>query len=95
MVQFQDVLHRICAGKGTGTAIMELKLTHELSSVYQGLLFLVLFDLMKAYDNLYQWRLLQTLVGYGAGTKLRSLSAEFWARQDVVTQQNGFRGTHL
>ena len=76
VVQFHDVLHGFCAGRGTGTSIMELKITQELESVDQYSLFLVLFDLRKAYNNLYLGRLIQTLAGYGAVPKLRGLLAE-------------------
>ena len=53
-------------------------------------LLLLLLDLRKAHNNLDQGRLLQTLVGYGAGLKLRVLLVEFWSRQELVTHQNGF-----
>ena len=33
--QYHKVLCRFCAGKGTGTATMELKLTQELASMEQ------------------------------------------------------------
>ena len=45
-------MNRFCAGKGAGTAILELKLAQELASVDQDPLLLVLLDLRKAYDNL-------------------------------------------
>ena len=48
VVQFQDVLHIFCAGRGTGTAIMELKIAHDFASVDQDPLFLVLLDQRKA-----------------------------------------------
>ena len=65
VVQFHDVLHGFCAGRGTGTTIMELKLAQYLSNVEQDPLFLVFLELMKAHDNLDRGRLLQTLEVYG------------------------------
>ena len=47
-VQFRNVLHRFRAGRGTWTAIMELKLAQDLASVDQDTLVLVLLDLRKA-----------------------------------------------
>ena len=47
--------------RGTGTAIMELKLVQELASVNHDPIFLVFLDLQKAYDNLNRGRLIQTL----------------------------------
>ena len=68
-VTLHDILHGFRTGMGTGKAIMEIKLTHELVIMDQDLLLLVFLDLWKAYDNLYRGRLLQTLEGYGAGPK--------------------------
>ena len=47
VVQFHNVLHRFHAGRGTGTAIMELKLTQDMESVDQDTLLLVFQDLRK------------------------------------------------
>ena len=49
---------------------------------------MVLLDLSKAYDNLDRGTLLQTLVGYREGPKIRGLLSEFWLRQEVVNCQN-------
>ena len=70
VVQFHDFLHGFCAGRGAGTAIMELKIVEYLASVDQDPLFLVFLDLRKSYDILDRWRLLQLLAVYGAGLKL-------------------------
>ena len=48
-IQFNDVLHGFREGRGTGMAIMDLKLAQELSRVYNKPLLLVLLDLQKAY----------------------------------------------
>ena len=58
---------------------MELKIAQEFSSVDQDPLFLVFFDLRKAYKNLDQGGVPQTLAVYGAGPKIRGLLAEFWS----------------
>ena len=71
VVQLHNVLHSFCAGRETGTDIMELKLPQELASVDQDPLLLVFLDLRKAYNNIYRGRLLQNLEDYGAGPKLR------------------------
>ena len=93
--EFHDVLNGFRAGRGRGTAIMELKLDQELASVDQDPFFLVFLDPRKAYDNLDQGRLLKTIEGYGEGSKLWSLLAYFWSIQEVVTHQNGFHGLQL
>ena len=53
---------------------MEVNLAQELVSVDQDSLLLVLLDLRKAYDNLYQGWILRILEGYGAGPKMQT----FW-----------------
>ena len=47
-MKFHDVLHGFRDGRGTGTAIMELKLAQELSSVDHNPLFLVFLEIWKA-----------------------------------------------
>ena len=80
VVQFHDILHGFCAGRGAETAIIELKLSQGLASVYQDPLFLLRVDKRKAYDNLDHGQILQTLVGYRAGPKLWGLLVGFWSR---------------
>ena len=91
-LQMHDVLHRFRAGRGTGTAIMELKLTHDITSIDQDPLFLVFLDLSKAYDTVDRNRLLITLEGYGAGPWLCGILETFWECQQVVPRHNGFHG---
>ena len=57
----------------------------------QDLLLLLLLYLRKVYNNLEWGRLLKTLIGYGAGIKIRGFLAKIWLRKEVVTRQNGFR----
>ena len=52
-IKFHDVLHRFCAGRGTGTASLEGKLLQHLMAIRLAVLFGVLLDLQKAYDDLY------------------------------------------
>ena len=61
-----DVPHvfHVGGGGGTGTAIMELKIVKDLSTVNQDPLLLVLFDLIKVYDNLDRDHILNTLEGF-------------------------------
>ena len=91
-VHFHYVLHGFWVGRGKGTSIMDLKLEQELASFYQEPLLLLLLDLRKAYDNFDRGQLLKTLEGYGAGPKMWGMLAEFWARQEVFTIQNGYHG---
>jgi hypothetical protein len=51
-VRLHDSIHGFTAGRGTGTAIIELKLQQELASIRNMPLFQVFLDLKKAYDTL-------------------------------------------
>ena len=48
VLQFHDVLHGFFAGRGKGTAIMELKISQELAIVDQDPILLALTDLRNA-----------------------------------------------
>ena len=86
VVKFHDVLNIFCASRGTGMAIMELKMAQELVSINQDPLFLVFLYLWKSYNTLDCVRLLQTFEGYGEVLKMRGILAELWENQEVVTR---------
>ena len=92
VVQFHGFLHGFFAGRGAGTAIMELKLAQELENVDQSPHFMLFLYIIHAYNNLDRGRILNTLEGYGTGPKLQDLLAELWSLQEVVNRQNGFHG---
>ena len=50
--KLHNVLHGFFAGRGMGTASMELKLAQELENVDQFTIFLVLIYLREYYNNL-------------------------------------------
>ena len=50
-VRLHNVLHGFRIGRGTEKAILELKLVQELAIMDQDPLFLVFFELRKAYDT--------------------------------------------
>ena len=89
-LHMHDVLHGFRAGRGTGTAIMELKLNQDLASIDQEPLFLVFLDLWKAYNTVDRDLLLITLEGYGAGPRMCGLLETFWDCQNMVLRKNGF-----
>ena len=71
---------------------MELNIAQDIASIYQDPLFLVFLYLTKAYDTVDRDRLLVTLEGYGAVTRLCWLLETFWDCNHVVPIQNGFHG---
>jgi len=63
VVKLHDCLHDRLPGRGTGTAIMEVKLQQQLVWVDQEPLHQIYLDLRKAYDALDWGRCLKILVG--------------------------------
>ena len=63
-----------------GTAIMELNIAQDLSSVYEDPILLVFLDLRKVYYNLDRGWTLKTLDVYGSGGGMREILEDFWAR---------------
>ena len=85
-----NFLHGFRYVRGTGTAIMELKLAQELSRIYQDPLFLVFLDPRKAYGTMDQDLLLITLEGYGVVPWLCGILDTFWDCQQVGPRQRSF-----
>ena len=52
IISFHDVIHRLCAGCGTGSTSLEAKLTHQLTSMREEFVYAIFVDLCKAYDTL-------------------------------------------
>ena len=63
VMKFHGVLHGFCASRGTGTAIIDLKMAQELTIIDKEPLLLVFLDLKKVYATLDCGGLLQTLEG--------------------------------
>ena len=80
-VEFHDASHGFRTRRGTGAAIVDLKISQELDIIYQNPFLLLLLDLRKAYDTLDCRSLLKILEGYGAGPKLCGILVEFWEKQ--------------
>ena len=66
-ITFHDFLHGFWAGYGTGTTTLKDKLLHQLASMREEVLYMILLDLHKTYDALYNYRCLEILEGYGVG----------------------------
>ena len=94
-IQFQNVLHGFCVGRGTGTEITELNISQDLARVNQDTLFLVLLELRKAYNTVYHGRLISTLEGYGAELHMCKIIATFWVHKEVVIRHNGYHGLNF
>ena len=91
-VVFHDVLHGFRARRGTGTAIIEIKLAMELARIEQAPLHINYLDLTKAHDTVDRERALDMFEECGMGPKMIRLTENFWKDQKVVAKQSGFFG---
>ena len=66
---------------------MEIYMDQDLSRIYHEPFLLVFLYFRKAYYTLDCWILLKIMEGYRAGPKLRSILAESFENQKVVTRQ--------
>ena len=64
-IWFHDELHGFCMGRGTGTATIEDKLLQNIINMMETVLYSILLDLCKSYDDLDRDRCLGILTGYG------------------------------
>ena len=69
-IEFHDCLHGFIAGRGTGTATMEVKLTRQLAYIEQVPLYGIFIDLRETYDAMDRGRVLLILEAYGVGPNL-------------------------
>jgi hypothetical protein len=92
VIKLHDCLHGGLPGRGTGTAIMEVKLQQQLAWVEQAPLYQIYLDLRKAYDALDQGQCLEILAGYGVGPNLLRLQKKFWDDVTMVCRAGGNYG---
>jgi hypothetical protein len=81
-IVLHNSLHGCCSGRGTGTAVIEAKLTQQLAHIEQTPFYGVFINLKKAFDAMDWERCLLILEGHGAGPNMRRLIRHFW---DVAT----------
>ena len=84
VIKLHNCLHGGLPCRGTGTAIMEVKLQQQLAWVEQAPLYQIYLDLRKAYDALDRGRCLEILAGYGVGPNLLRLQKKFWDDAKMV-----------
>jgi hypothetical protein len=92
-IEFHDAIHGYRAKRGTGTAIIELKLlTQHTKLCGVKNLYVVFLDLKKAYYTLDRKRTLEILEGYGVGPNIRAFLKKVWDGDTLVSKQGGFYG---
>ena len=84
-----ETLHGGIRGKGTGTAIMELKLAQQLAYIEQTPLYSIFVDLRKAFDAMDRGRPLAILEARGVGRKTRRLVRTIWELAEMACRAGG------
>ena len=92
VIEFHDCLHGFLTGRGTGTAMIEVKLAQQLAYLNQTPLYGIFIDLKKAYDAMDRGRCLEILEKYGVGPKLLRLLRYFWEHAELVCRAGGCYG---
>ena len=92
-ITFHDFLHGFQAGRGTGTATLNVKLLQHLVALREEFLYVIFLDLHKAYNALDRSRCLYILEGYGMGPRARRLLQTYWRRLTMVARVGGYYGT--
>ena len=92
-INFHDFLHGFRAGRGTGTATLESKLLQQLAALREEVLYMILLDLHKAYEDLERSRCLEILEGYGMVPRPRRPLQTYWRQLTVVARAGGYYGT--
>ena len=91
-VVLHDSLHGCLAGRGTGTGIIEAKLTQQLAHLEQVPFFGVFIDLKKEFDAMDRGRCLVILALHGVGPKMLQLICNFWETAKNIYCANGNYG---
>ena len=68
-ITYHNSLHGFWAGRGTGTATLEVKLLQNLTAMREEVLHSIFLCLNKKYNALDSPRFLEILEGYGVGTR--------------------------
>ena len=87
-----EALHGGLQGKGTGTAIMEMKLAQQWAFIEQTPLYGIFVDLRKAFDAMDRKRTLDILADRGVGPKTLRLIRTFWELAEMVCRAGGSYG---
>ena len=83
-ITYHDYLNGVQAGRGTETATLEVKLLQQLVSMREAMLYAILLNLHKAYDDLDRSRCLDILEGCGVGPRALCLLRRYWGWIQMV-----------
>jgi hypothetical protein len=89
MIALPDSLNGFQNGQGTGTAVIEAKLTQQLAHIEQAPFYGVFINLKKAFDAMDRERCLFILEGHGIGPSMCCLIHHFWDKATNVCCASG------
>ena len=88
-ITYHKFLHRLRAGRGTGTATLEAKLLKKLAAFREKVLYMIFLDLHKEYDALERSICLEILAGYRMGPRACQILQTYWGRLRMVPKAGG------
>ena len=68
-ITYHNSIHRFRAGRGMGTATLEVKLLHQIVNLREAVIHAIFLNLHMAYDALDRSRCLGILEVYGVGPR--------------------------
>jgi hypothetical protein len=83
-------IHGFCTQRGTGTAIMNIKLLMQSIQRDINPMYMIFLDIKKAYDLVDRERVLQLLQQYGVGPNICSIIEKIWKNDKLIPKQNKF-----
>ena len=91
-VDFHDTLHGFRAGRGMGTAYLEVKLTHKLTEMREKVFYKIFLNLQKNYGTLEREHCMEILVRYGIGPYTPRVLRLYWYHLLMVDQAGQYYG---
>ena len=91
-IHFHDALHVFRAERGTGITILEAELLQKLIYMKETFLLSIFIDTQKSYVALDRDCCLNTLAGYGVGTRTICLLRTYWAWLQMVAKVGSHYG---
>ena len=88
-IQFHDVIHGFCTGRGTGTTTLKEKLLQQLVAMREMVLHTIFLGLRTAYGALDRERYLDTLARYGVGPRTICILQMYWAQLQMAAKVGG------
>ena len=89
-ITYHDYLHGFQAGRGTGTATLEVKLLQQVAALREAVLHAIFLYLHKANDAFDRSRCLDILEGYEGGPRSLRLLRRYSERLKMVAWEGGY-----